>query len=321
MTRLIALFLLLYPLTAKAGETMSHGTMSIATGSPSGLYYPFGGGLASIWSRELDEVNIKAEVTGGSAVNIIQVHKGESELGISQGDALRDAVAGEGKFPYPMKVRALFALYPNVVHLVTNASSDIRSVGDLRGKRVSIGAPGSGTAITATNILNTLGITQEDFSVQYLSYTETSDGLKNGTIDAGFMVGGIGLAALVELALTRDIRLIPFSDEEMQQVSGAFPAYSAFEVPKDTYNGIGEPVQTATLWNFLIVNEAMDDDLAYTLIGTAFAHMREMLGVTKVARYTTPENSIRYATDILHPASERFLSEHIANRRLEGIRQ
>ena len=284
-------------------------TMSIATGSPSGLYYPFGGGLASIWSKAYPELNIKAEVTGGSVVNIIQVAKGESELGISQGDALRQAIAGEGKYPEAMPVRALFALYPNVVHALTNANSDIATIEDLRGKRVSIGAPGSGTAITTMNILNTLGITEADFDAQYLSYTETSDGLKNGTIDAGFMVGGIGLAAIVELALTRDIRLIAFSDEEMQRISQAFPAYTSFEVPANTYGGIREPVQTATLWNFLIVHKEMPNDLAYKLVQSAYAKQQEMLNVTKVARFMTPDNARAYAKGIMHPAAEAYLSE------------
>lgn len=285
--------------------TWSHAsdTMSIATGSPSGLYYPFGGGLASIWSREHDGINIKAEVTGGSVVNIIQVAKGESEFGISQGDALRDAIEGKGKFPKKMPVRALFALYPNVVHTITNADSDIKTLDDLRGKRVSIGAPGSGTAITTMNILNTLGITRDDFSVQYLSYTETSDGLKNGTIDAGFMVGGIGLAALVELALTRDIRLIPFQNDEITQINAAFPAYTALNVPKGTYNGIETPVQTATLWNFLIVNQEMARDMVQTLTRTAFINMKEMEDVAKVARYTTIANSLEHSGPILHPGA------------------
>ena len=155
-----------------AGETFS-----IATGSPSGLYYPFGGGLASIWSKHSDSINMKAEVTGGSVVNIIQVARGESEAGISQGDALRAAIEGNGKFPEPQPIKALFALYPNVVHAVTLQGNNIGSINDLRGKTVSIGAPGSGTAITTLNIMHTLGITEEDLNVRYLSYTETADGL------------------------------------------------------------------------------------------------------------------------------------------------
>lgn len=297
-------------LTSKAAQATD--TMSIATGSPSGLYYPFGGGLASLWSRLEPRFNIKAEVTGASAVNIIQVHKGESELGISQGDALRDAIAGKGIFPQAMDVRILFALYPNVVHAVTSAGSDIHTMQDLRGKRVSIGAPGSGTAITTLNILKALGISEEDFNVQYLSYTETADGLKNGTIDAGFMVGGVGISAMVELALTRDIRMINVSDEEMATIGEQFPAYTPFEIPKNTYNGVDTPIQTPTLWNFLIVNSHMSDEDAYLLTKIAFEHMDEMLNVTKVARFATVENTLRFGEAMLHPGAKRYIEEVVA---------
>lgn len=300
---LLCILIAYAPFSAQAGETFS-----IATGSPSGLYYPFGGGLASIWSKNSDKINMKAEVTGGSVVNIIQVAKGESEAGISQGDALRDAIAGSGKFKDPLPVKALFALYPNVVHAVTLEGDDITSINDLRGKRVSIGAPGSGTAITTLNILHTLGITEADFDVQYLSYTETSDGLKNGTIDAGFMVGGVGLAAMVELALTRDVVLIPFSDDEIARVNAAFPAYTAFDVPEGTYQGIEQAVQTATLWNFLVVHKDLPDALATEMLKVAFGQHDALLEITKVAKFTTRENSRNYAQGILHPAAIAFFN-------------
>lgn len=289
------LWLLAAAFPARAGDTYS-----IATGSPSGLYYPFGGGLASVWSKHYPELNIKAEVTGGSVVNIIQVAKGESELGISQGDALREAVAGAGKYPKPMPVRALFALYPNIVHVVTLEDSQINHLDDLRGKRVSIGAPGSGTAITTLNLLEVLGITPNDFEVQYLSYTETSDGLKNGTIDAGFMVGGLGLAAIVELALTRDIRMIEFTDAQMARIHAAYPAYTAFTLPAEVYRGIDSPLQTASLWNFLIVHRDMPEAMARKLAEAAFSARQQMHQVTKSARFMTPANALKYGAELLH---------------------
>ncbi len=302
----------LLSLPAFAGETYS-----IATGSPSGLYYPFGGGLASIWSKNSDNINMKAEVTAASVVNIIQVARGESEAGISQGDALRDAISGTGVFPEAMPVKALFALYPNVVHAVTTADSGIKSIEDLRGKRVSVGAPGSGTAITTLNILNTLGLSEDDFTIRYLSYTETADGLKSGTIDAGFMVGGVGLAAMVELALTRDVSMIPFSDAELGKIHAAYPAYSTFEVPEETYKGVPAGIQTVTLWNFLIVHEDLPDEIATEMLEVAFAHHEELLGITKVAKYMTRENSLQYAKGILHPAAEAFFANPLSMKKKE----
>jgi len=136
-----------------AGCDSTRSTMTFATGNPSGVYYPYGGGLASIWSRTLDGVNVKAEVTGASVINVIQVARGESEMGIAMGDVVISAYRGEGRFPEPLPLRTLFAAYPNFFHLVALAASGIVNVDDLRGKRVSMGAPGSGTAVAAENVL------------------------------------------------------------------------------------------------------------------------------------------------------------------------
>lgn len=284
-------------------------TYSIATGSPSGLYYPFGGGLAALWSDENPDINIKAEVTNASVTNLIQVHKGESELGITQGDALRDAMAGTGRFAQPMNVAVLFALYPNIVHVIVPTDSDIQTVDDLRGRKVSIGAPGSGNMVTARKVLGGLGMQFSDFSPYYLSYTETANALRDGTIEAGFLVGGIGVAVMTELALTRDIRLVPFSDAQMTTLGGLYPAYTAFEIPQGVYKGVDSPVQTVSLWNFLVVRKDMKDALATQLVQTPFKHLDRLRSIAFAARYTTPENTLRYGGDMLHPAAQRYFTQ------------
>jgi TRAP transporter TAXI family solute receptor len=282
-------------------------TFSIATGSPSGLYFPFGGGLASIWSKAYPDINVKAEVTSASVSNIIQVSRGESEAGISQGDALRNAVAGNGQFTKQMPVRVLLALYPNVVHLATLKDSDIHSLDDLEGKKVSLGAPGSGNYVTSRNILKALDIPLESFSPQYLNYTETTDALKNGTIDAGFIVGGLGLAAMAELALTREIRIVEFSDAEIEKIGSQHAAYTGFTIEPDFYHKVQEPVQTATLWNFLIVKEDMPDKLAMRLTKAALEKQKQLESITRAAKYMTPENTLKFAEDILHEGAAKVL--------------
>ncbi|MDQ2077870.1 TAXI family TRAP transporter solute-binding subunit [Marinimicrobium sp. ABcell2] len=285
-------------------------TYSIATGSPSGIYYPFGGGLASLWSEHGEQINMKAEVTTGSVANLLQVHRGESEVGISQGDAFVAARQGDGRFKEPLRVSALLALYPNLVHLLVPAGSDIKSVQDLIGKRVSLGAPGSGNLVTARNILATLELPLNELRPYYLTYTETATGLRDGTLDAGFVVGGIGVGVVTELALTRDIRLIPFSDEDMARLSEAYPAYTAFDVPVGLYRGVNQPVQTVSLWNFLVVRQDMDESLAFELTRLALTHREQLERVTYPARYTTEENTRTYAWDYLHPGAKRYFDQH-----------
>ena len=191
-----------------------HQTLSIATGNTNGLYYPLGGGLASIWSRHLDGVNMKAETTAGSVTNLIQVAKGESEVGFTQADALAAALAGTGRFPEPMPLMSIGKLYPNVVHLVTVRSTGIESVHDLRGRRVSVGPPGSGNAVTAWNVLESMGIGESDFTVRQLNYAQMSNGLKDGTLDAAFIAGGVGMPAVVEIGVSRDMVIVPFTEDE-----------------------------------------------------------------------------------------------------------
>ena len=183
-------------------------TFSIATGGPAGLYYPIGGGMASAWSERLPNVNVKAEVTGGSVTNVIQVARNESDLGIAMADVVNDAYLGQGRFPEALPIRVLFTAYPNIVHILTLEQTGIEDVRQLLGKRVSMGAAGSGTAVAAENVLTSLDVDLSEISPIYLSFSETTSALKDGTIDAGFVVGGLGLAAVTELSVTRDLKLI-----------------------------------------------------------------------------------------------------------------
>jgi hypothetical protein len=296
-------------------ELASAQTLSIATGDPSGVYYPLGGGLASVWSRHIDGVNVKAEVTAGSVTNLVQIAKLESDVGFAQGDAVADAVVGAGRFPNALPLAILGKMYPNVVHLITLKSTRINHVTDLKRKRVSVGPPGSGNAVTAWNILSALGITEDDFVVRQLNYTETANGLKDGTIDAGFIAGGIGIAAVVELAVARDLVLVPFTDAEIAAVVTTTPAYSALSVPPGVYRGVDEPVLTPALWNLLVVNESMEDELAYALLKAVFEFRSDLESISQVAKFIVPENAASVGSLPLHPGAKRYYDEILGPER------
>lgn len=284
-------------------------TLTFATGSPSGIYYPYGGGLSSIWSRTLDGVNIKAEVTGASMINVIQVARGESEVGIAMGDVVASAYLGQGRFPEPLPVRTLFAAYPNFVHLVALADSGIKSAQDLRGKRLSMGAPGSGTAVAAENILAGLGISQDAVRAQYLNFTGTADALKDGVLDAAFVVGGLGIGVVKELALTRDVVLVPLTTQEALALNAKFPAYVQEHIPQGTYRGVVADVLTLSIWNLVVVSENMDETLAYRLVCSLYKNQPELQQIVSAASFTVPANAARMNAVPLHPGAVRFLSE------------
>jgi len=306
LTAVICIGLLLQTGCGQTGDGPAARTYAIATGGPAGLYYPFGGAMASVWSKHLPHVNAKAEVTGGSVTNVIQVARQESEFGIAMADVVTAAYQGSGRFPQPLPLRVLLNAYPNIVHILTLADSGIAAVDDMRGRRVSLGAAGSGTAVAAENVLTGLGVALSDIAPAYLSFAETTSALKDGTIDAGFVVGGLGLAAVTELSVTRDMRLVELSASELGELQAQFPAYSGYVIPGGTYNGLDEDVSALGIWSAVVVHESMPEQLAFELTCTLFANRQALLKVSPVARDMTVANLDKLAAVPLHPGTERY---------------
>ena len=296
-----------------AGCGQSDRTLAIATGGPAGLYYPFGGGMASLWSEVLPGVNAKAEVTGGSVTNVIQVARGESDLGIAMADVVTSAYAGTGRFLEPLPLRVLFTAYPNIVHVLTLRSSGIESINDLVGRRVAIGAQGSGTAVAATNMLNGLGLSLQDIAPRYLSFGETTTGLKDGTLDAGFVVGGLGIAAVTELAVTRDIQIISLTEAQLAALTDQYPAYSGYTIPAGTYAGVDEPRQALGIWSAVVVHEAMPEELAYALTCAVYQEHSRLLSISPVVKDMTLDNIHQLTAVPLHAGTRRYLQNPTAN--------
>lgn len=279
---------------------------SIGTGGQSGVYYPFGGALAKVWSEQIPGVNVKAEVTAASVENTIKVVRGDMIAGIAMGNVVLDAYKGEGKFKGKLPVKTLFALYPNLVHALTLDKSGITSLAALKGKRISLGAPASGTAVTSAALLESIGIdVNKDIDAVYLNYSETTNALANGQIDAGFIVGGQGVGAVTQVALTHDINILPISDKESAAFINAFPAYSSYTIPADTYNQVSA-VPTLSVWNVLVVNAKMSDEMAYNLTKSAFENIDQVRKVVKAADMTTPENATRLKGVPLHAGAQKY---------------
>lgn len=292
-------------------------TYTIGAGSQSGTYYPFGGMLAKIWSEELEDFNMRVEVTAASVENIIKVSAGQQLVGIAMGDSVLAAVRGEPPFRQPMDIAVLFALYPNVVQIVVPAASPIRTVEDLRGKKVSVGAPGSGTRVGALAILQALGLEAGDFRAQSLAFTATSEALANGQIDAGIIIASAGVGVITELALTRDIRILSFSPQQLAAISAAQPAYRQMQIPSDTYNKV-EGFTAPAVWNVLVVRKTLDPELAAGMLATAFANMDKISNVIADARHTSVPNMGRLEGVPLHPASQVFLDANSGEDNPEG---
>jgi TRAP transporter TAXI family solute receptor len=283
---------------------------TIGTGSQSGTYYPLGGTLAKIWSENIDDFDMRAEVTAASVENTIKVSANKQLAGLAMGNVVLQGYQGVDPFPRKMDVSVLFALYPNVVQFIVPADSDIESIQDLKGKRISLGAPGSGTRVSSTNILAALGINESDIDAQSLNFSATTSAIAAGQIDAGVLVANIGVGAITELAFTHNIRILSFTAEELKTISDSNPSYQPFNAPVDSYDKVNA-FNAPAVWNVLVVNKDLDTDLAYKMTKIAFENMKEINQVISVTKFTTLENMDRLKGIELHPGSLKYLNENI----------
>ncbi|SJN12382.1 TRAP transporter solute receptor, TAXI family precursor [Halomonas citrativorans] len=285
--------------------------LSIATGGTGGVYYPIGGGLAEMINNHIEGAQATAEVTGASVENMGLIMRGDADLATALADTVYQAYTGTDDFEGRQveNTRALASLYPNAVQLVTLAESDIQSINDLAGKRVSVGAPGSGTELNARAVLESNGISYEDFTPQRLNFNETADAIRDGDIDAGFWSVGPPTSSILNLAATRDIRLISLSDEEIANAQEEEAVFAPYELAAGMYDGMDEAVQTIGIPNVLVVNADMDEELAYQLTQLLFEHTDELIAVHPAANDTTIEFTMNSTPVPLHPGAIRYFEE------------
>lgn len=287
-------------------------TLSIGSGNTGGVYYPLGGGLAQLLSRHVPGWQATAEVTGGSVDNLKLVGTGKADLGFSMADAAWDAYAGNEKFAgRKLPLRTLMVLYPNRMHVVTTESTGIASMQDLSGKRVSVGSAGSATEIMAVRVLEAYGLA-DAVKRERLSVNESVNAMKDGKIDAFFWAGGVPTAAVTDLAATPGvkIRLIDHGDavEAMNKRYG--PLYSANVIPKAIYAGMAKDATNATVWNVLVANAAMSDEVAYTIVKTVFERKPELVAVHKEFGTLSLDYQTKGASALpFHPGAIRYFAE------------
>ncbi len=285
--------------------------LSIATGGTGGVYYPIGGGFAEMINNHIEGAQATAEVTGASVENMGLIMRGDADLALALADTVYQAYNGSGDFESRQieNTRALASVYPNAVQLVTLAESDIQTIADLAGKRVSVGAPGSGTELNARAVLEANGISYDDFTPQRLNFNETADAIRDGDIDAGFWSVGPPTSSILNLAATRDIRLIGLSDEEVANAQEAEAVFAPYQLAAGMYDGMDEAIQTIGIPNVLVVNSDMDEELAYQLTQLLFENTDELIAVHPAANDTTIEFTMNSTPVPLHPGAIRYFEE------------
>ena len=296
---------------AAAGPAHGQEQISIATAGTGGVYYPLGGGLAEIINTHVSGYKATAEVTGGSVENMGLVAGGDADLAIALGDTVYQARAGTGRFAgHGLEtISGLASLYMNMVQIVTLADSGIDSLAGLRGRRVSVGAPGSGTEVNAKAVLAANGMSYDDIEEQRLNFNETADALANGDIDAGFWSVGAPTSAILNLATTQSIRIIGLSDDEIAATRRADPIFARATLPGGTYNGVEGDVAVLGVPNLLVASADMPDDLAYAITRALFEHLGQLSTIHPAARQITVEFSLDSMPIPLHPGAVRYYRE------------
>ena len=276
--------------SAGGGEgAQAGGTLTFATGGTGGVYYPYGGGIANLLSSELDGTVVTVQETNASVDNMQLLASGQAQLAFALGDVVSDAVNGENTFTEPLPVCSLGNIYNNYTHVFTTAETGITTIEDLRGKRVSPGAVGSASEVTADRIMQAAGIDpQADIERAQLGVAETVAAIQDGTVDAGFWSGGLPTGAIVDLASTDDLVLIPTGEyaDEMAAEYGDY--YFALDIPAATYEGQEEASPQIVSPNILVVRDDMDEQLQEDITRTIFENQEQLLTVHPAAEELDP---------------------------------
>jgi TRAP transporter TAXI family solute receptor len=293
-----------------AAPAIAQQQLSVATGGTGGVYFPMGGGLAEVINTHVDGYAATAEVTGASVENMGLIATGDADMGLALADTVAQAYTGTGRFEGQQleMIRGLASMYANMIQIVTLEGSGITSLEDLRGMRVSVGAPGSGTEVNAQVILEANGITYDDIEEQRLNFNETADALANGDIDAGFWSVGAPTSSILNLATTQSIVMLELSDEEMTAAQEAEPLFARTVLAEGTYEGVGETMVLGVP-NVLAASSEMDEDLAYEIVKAMFENIDDLRAVHPAANQTTVEFTLGATPVPLHPGAIRYYEE------------
>jgi len=287
--------------------------LSIGTGGTGGVWYPLGGAMANILTKTVPGMQVTAEVTGGSVDNITLIRTGKAELGFSMVDAAWDAYRGQGKFKEKVELRTLAVFYPQKNHVVTLEGNGIEKMADLRGKRVSVGSPGSGSEIIALRVLEAYGINADkDIIKQRLGVSEAVNALKDRKIDAFIHNAAIPIPAVTDLGATPNVRikLIDHADVVAALNKKYGPLYSAGTLPAKTYPGQARDATTVDVWAVLLTGDKTSDKVAYDTVKTLFDKKPDLLLVARDAEYMTFENQFSGNTPIpFHPGALKYFAE------------
>ena len=285
--------------------------VNVLTGGTSGVYYPLGVALSTNIGKALPNVKTSVQATKASLENLNLLQNGRGEIAFTLGDSLSDAWKGneEAGFKGPLnKLRGIAAIYPNYIQIVARADSGIKTLADLKGKRISVGAPRSGTELNARTIFQAAGITYKDFSkVEYLPFGESVELMKNRQLDVTLQSAGLGVASLRDLATSVDIVVVPIPADVVKKTND--PAYIPATIPANTYKGQTADVVSATVQNYLVTHEGVSNDTVYAMTKALWTGLDNLVAAHSAAKSIDQKRALEGMPLPLHPGAEKYYKE------------
>ncbi len=281
--------------------------ITLASGSTGGVYYPLGGAMAEVVNRDIEGLQCQSESTGASVENIRLVENRESDVAMAMGDAVFNAMEGTDPFEEPKSLKALFNMYPAPLHMITFEEYDIETVEDLRGKSISIDAPGSGCEAMSLAVLEALGILDDVDTYNY-TQSESVEAMSDGDIDVVFWNFATPGSVVEELAVHHDLKYISLSDDEVDTVLADHDYYFGTTVEAGTYPGQDEDIQWLGVGNDMVVHEDLDEDIAYNFTKAQFENLDRLAEAHDIANQMSPEVGIETSIE-MHPGAVRYFEE------------
>lgn len=310
LTKKLSLFAAAAAFTASTAALAAPTFINVLTGGTSGVYYPIGVALSQQYNK-IDGAKTSVQATKASVENLNLLQAGRGELAFSLGDSVADAWNGveDAGFKAPLKrLRAIAGTYNNYIQIVASEESGIKTLEDLKGKRISVGAPKSGTELNARAIFKAAGLDYKDMGrVEFLPYAESVELIKNRQLDATLQSSGLGMAAIRDLASTMPVTFVEIPAAVVEKIES--DAYQAGVIPAGTYDGQDADVPTVAITNILVSHEKVSDEVAYQMTKLMFDNLSSLGNAHSAAKDIKLENATKNLPIPLHPGAERFYKE------------
>ena len=285
--------------------------INVLTGGTSGVYYPLGVALGNNIGKAMPNVKTSVQATKASVENLNLLQAGRGEIAFTLGDSLSDAWTGneEAGFKTPLKkLRGIAAIYPNYIQIVARADAGIKTLADLKGKKISVGAPKSGTELNARAILSAAGISYKDFAkVEYLPFGESVELMKNRQLDVTLQSAGLGVSALRDLATSVDIIVVPIPPDVIKKTND--PAYLPATIPANTYRGQTVDVPSAAVQNYLVTYDGVSTETVYGMTKALWTGLDQLVAAHSAAKSIDPKHALEGMPVPLHPGAEKYYKE------------